>query len=406
MSESPASGPTPPGGAREVFAAFLHLGLTAFGGPIAHLGYFHREFVERRRWLDESRYAQLLAVCQFLPGPASSQMGFALGLFRAGWRGAIAAFLGFTLPSALLMFAFAVFAPRLLGSGAGVAATHGLKLVAAAVVMQGVLAMARRLAPDTPRRLLAAGTCALLLIGGTVWLQAIALLAGALFGRWFCRDDDAPVSPPLPVPYGRGVAAMCASLCAIGLFAALYASTQDVSLGALAAAFYRAGALVFGGGHVVLPLLKEALVDPGWIAADTFLAGYGAAQAIPGPMFSLAAFLGAQAPAGISPAIGAVVALCALFLPGFLVLLAVLPYASWLASRPAARRAVAGVNAAVVGLLAAALYDPVWTQSVRSPGDALIALAGFAVLAGTRRSPLWVVAGCVAASLLRYAWTL
>ena len=398
-ASNPPAAPPPAGQSAEVFRVFLKLGLTAFGGPVAHLGYMRDEFVQRRGWLDDARFAQLLAICQFLPGPASSQLGFAIGLQRGGWRGALCAFAGFTLPSALLMFGFATLAP-LLGHGAGLAVLHGLKLVAVAVVAHALLGMARQLTPDAPRLLIAIAALALLLVAASAWMQLVAIGLGGLLGTWLCRHVQAPAAAPLSVPGGARLAGACLALFLAGLATALLLpATKTPGIADVAGAFYRAGALVFGGGHVVLPLLQHTVVDSGWVDRDTFLAGYGAAQALPGPMFSLAAFLGAEIPLGLPAAVGATVALLAVFLPGFLLLLAVLPAWARLARLPLARGALAGINAAVVGLLAAAFHDPVWTQGVRTPADLVIAAAGFALLAVARVHALWVVLGCVAATL-------
>ena len=386
-----------PGSAYEVFVAFLRLGLSSFGGPIAHLGYFRREFVERRHWLDDDAYAQLLAVCQFLPGPASSQMGYAIGLLRAGWRGALAAFVGFTLPSALLLFAFAALLPRL-PAPVATALVHGLKLVAVAVVAQGVLAMARRLTPDPARASLAVLSAALVLWSGSTLAQLGAIALGAALGPWLCRSLTPPPAAGFSLPYGKGIAIAAFTAFALGLGAALLLASTTPSLPALAAGFYRTGALVFGGGHVVLPLLERVTVDSGWVGADAFLAGYGAAQAVPGPMFSLAALLGAQIPTGAPAALAAAVALLAIFLPGFLLLTAALPSWNRIAASVPAARAVAGVNAAVVGLLAAALYDPVWIAGVHSWRDLAIVAIAYALLDGLRKPPLWAVAWCVLAA--------
>ncbi|TLX22644.1 chromate efflux transporter [Thermomonas fusca] len=395
----PPTRSNPPGNAGEVFVAFLRLGLTAFGGPIAHIGYLREAFVRRRGWLDDAHFAQLLAVCQFLPGPASSQMGFGIGLARAGWRGALAAFAGFTLPSALLMFGFAAVAPQL-GPGAGAAALHGLKLVAVAVVAHGLLGMARQLAPDLPRLLIAAVAAALVLTTGNAWMQLAAIALGALLGPWWCRQAAAPTTALFPFGGGRRIAAVCLTLLLLGLLAALLLpASATPTLAGVAAAFYRAGALVFGGGHVVLPLLQQSLVAPGWLPADSFLAGYGAAQAVPGPMFSLAAFLGAEIPLGLPPAVGALVALLAMFLPGFLLLAGMLPLWAGLVRHRRAASAMAGINAAVVGLLAAALIDPVWSGGVRAPVDAAIAVVGFALLAGLRWPAWTAVLWCVGAAV-------
>jgi len=383
----------------EVFRAFIKLGLTSFGGPIAHLGYLREEFVQRRGWLDEAHFAQLLAVCQFLPGPASSQMGFAIGLFRGGWRGALAAFLAFTLPSALLMFGFAALAPYL-DHGVGAAAVHGLKLVAVVVVAHGLLGMVRQLAPDTPRALIAAGAVALIVLTGNAWVQLAAIALGGALGPWLCRHVRTPVAAMFPVRYGHRGAAVFLGLFLVGLAVALLLPrSASPTPGSLAAAFYQAGALVFGGGHVVLPLLQHTTVDTGWVSPDTFLAGYGAAQAVPGPMFSFAAFLGAEVPLHLPAAVGAAVALLAVFLPGFLLLLSALPVWARLSRHPSATSVMAGINAAVVGLLVAAFYNPVWTQGVRAPIDFAIAVVGFVLLAAARLSALWIVAWCVVAAI-------
>lgn len=385
----------------EVFAAFLKLGLSSFGGPIAHIGYFHREFVERRRWIDEARYAQLLAVSQFLPGPASSQVGFSLGIIRAGWLGGLAAFVGFTLPSALLLFGFAYLTPRL-DHPYGEALLHGFKLVAVAVVAQGVLTMAQRLTPDTIRRLIAVAAALVIIFSGSASMQIVVVALGAVCGLLFCRHADHMSHANLDVRYSPRAGAVLLSIFAVLLIFALLPQAEQHLLAA-AQAFYRTGALVFGGAHVVLPLLEEAVVDPGWISEDEFLAGYGAAQAVPGPMFSLAAFLGARL-APIPPnALSAAVSLLAIFLPGLLLVAGVLPMWSMIARRKRAASALAGINAAVVGLLGAALYDPVWTSAIAAPSDFAIALVGFVLLQLRRTSVLFVLGWCIAASLVRAA---
>ena len=382
----------------EVFAAFLKLGLTSFGGPIAHLGYFRREFVERRAWIDESQFAQLLALCQFLPGPASSQLGFSIGLLRAGWAGALAAFIAFTLPSALLLFAFAAALPRISGE-IGDPALHGLKLVALAVVAQGVLGMSRQLCPDAPRMTVAVLAAVLILVSGQAWMQLLVVALGGIAGLAFCRGVQPVPGGGLHLRYGPALGwTLLATFALLLVGLPLVAHGRDGLL-AVAEAFYRAGALVFGGGHVVLPLLEETVVEPGWISREEFLAGYGAAQAVPGPMFTLAAFLGARLPGGEGGMVGAALALGAVFLPGFLLVGGVLPLWRAIAGRPTAARAIAGVNAAVVSILAAALYDPVWTSAVRGPVDLAIAAVGFALLVAWRTSPLLVVAWCVVASV-------
>lgn len=384
----------------EVFCAFLRLGLTAFGGPVAHLGHFRDAFVRQRGWLDEAQFAQLLAVCQLLPGPASSQMGFAIGLLRAGWAGALAAFVAFTLPSALLLFAFARWTPRL-DEQLGVAVVHGLKLVAVVVVGHALFGMVRQLAPDGRRRTIALVAALLVLATGSAWMQLLAIAAGAGLGLIACRPEPMSMPTALPVRVGRG-----AALSALLVFAALLAAAmawpvaEPVDRADLASTFYRAGALVFGGGHVVLPLLEQQLVVPGLLGADAFLAGYGAAQAVPGPMFSLAAYLGAAVPGDGSPAMMAAVAVFCLFLPGFLVLIGVWPFWTRILQRPRAAMAVAGINAAVVGLLAAAWIDPVGREGLRGVEDVLVVGVGFVLMRRGRTAAPWVVSWCVAASLL------
>ncbi len=393
---------TPRGRTADIFEAFLRLGCTSFGGPVAHLEYLRREFVERRGWLDAARFTQLLAICQVLPGPASSQLGFGIGLLRGGWGGALAAFTGFTLPSVLLLLAFAWLGAALSPS-AGAAIVHGLKLVAVAVVAHGVLRMATTLAPDPARRAIAVLSLAAMVLFASAWAQLLVIAGGAALGWWWCRAASLGGSASLDVPYGARASVRALVLFGVLLGAALLwpGAGAVPTLSAMAAAFARAGALVFGGGHVVLPLLEESLVATGWLSADTFLAGYGAAQAVPGPLFSVAAYLGAMVPTGVPPLLGAAVALLALFAPGFLLLVAVLPVWSRLRAVPHAGAVMAGINASVVGLLAAALYDPIFTSGVRSLTDLAIALAGFVFLvAAPRGSPLWVVAWCVSATWL------
>ena len=381
------------GSAGEVFATFLKLGLTSFGGPIAHIGYFHRELVEKRQWLSESQFAQLLALCQFLPGPASSQLGFALGLTRAGWAGAIAAFVAFTLPSALLLFAFAAALPLLQGD-VGSAAIHGLKLVAVAVVAHGVIGMSRQLCPDAVRATIACGAAVMILLSGSAWMQLAAVAGGALAGLLLCRSVDTIESGTITVPHGTRAGTILLALF-FGLLLLLPLLPSE-GYNRLIDAFYRAGALVFGGGHVVLPLLESATVGRGWLDEGTFLAGYGAAQAVPGPMFSFAAYLGAEI--GPHAVAASVIALLAIFLPGFLLLGGILPWWQRLSQGHSAASIVAGVNVAVVGLLGAALYDPVFTSAIWNTKDLAIALVGFTLLMAWKVSPLWVVLWCVGAS--------
>ena len=384
-----------------MLAAFLRLGCTAFGGPIARLGYFRAEFVERRRWLDEAAYADLVALCQFLPGPASSQVGFALGLMRAGVLGGLAAWTGFTLPSAVLMLAFALSARDLAAMPAGAGALHGLRLIAVAVVAQAVWGMARTLCPDRERATIATAAAALALLAPTGAGQVGAIALGGVAGLAVCRGGAAAGSgaEELVMRVRRRAGVAC-----LAVFAMLLLGLPSVAgMGqgtALFTAFYRSGALVFGGGHVVLPLLHDAVVVPGWVGDDAFLAGYGAAQAVPGPLFSFAAYLGAvmrPSPNGVA---GAAIALVALFLPGLLLVTGALPFWDALRRRLAAQAALRGVNAAVVGLLGAALYMPVWTSSVRGASDFVLALAGFTLLAAWRVPPLLVVAGGALAGAL------
>ena len=380
-----------PGSAGEVLLIFLKLGLSCFGGPIAHIGYFRDEFVARRKWLDERTFADLVGLCQFLPGPASSQVGFSIGLMRAGALGAAAAWTGFTLPSAILLVLFAYGAGNLHGTiGAGL--LHGLKLVAVAIVAQAVWGMARTLAPDRARASIAAVAALVILFASTSLAQIAAIVFGALAGLWLCRDGQPIQSGHLVVPVSRvaGVAALVVFFALLVIV--LLVRNLDILPGAnLFAAFYRSGALVFGGGHVVLPLLREAFVTPGWVSDDTFLAGYGAAQAVPGPLFTFSAYLGAVAnlpPHGVA---GAALGLVGIFLPGLLVLVGTLPFWDALRKKTGAQAMMRGVNAAVVGLLGAALYNPVWTSSVQGPGDFAVALAGFVLLTVWRAPPLVVV---------------
>lgn len=374
----------------EVFGAFLKLGLTAFGGPVAHLGYFRDEFVTRRKWLDDQGYADLVALCQFLPGPASSQAGFALGLMRAGWAGALVAFAAFTLPSALLLAGFALTAERVDGPfGTGV--LHGLKLVAVAIVAHAVLGMARNLCPDRERATIAVLAVALLaLLPGAVGM-ALAIVAGAAAGLVLGRGK--PVQdrhvPHFPVSRRAGLLALALFALLLVILPLLGQLNPGLQLAGI---FFRAGSLVFGGGHVVLPLLETGMVGTGRIAEDAFLAGYGAAQAVPGPLFTFAAYLGMGADVAPNGPYGAIIALIALFLPGFLILIAALPFWSAILRDGRAQSAMQGANAAVVGVLAMALYSPVFTGSVAGPGDFALALAGFVALTAWKAPPLAVVA--------------
>jgi chromate transporter len=335
-----------------------------------------------------------LSLTQFLPGPASSQLGFALGLLRAGWPGALAAFLAFTLPSALLLVLFAHLESTLLNVAGG-ALLHGLKLVAVCVVAQALLSMAPRLTPDMPRVCIALGAAVLVLLQDTAWAQLLAMLASAAAGALVCRSNTTVAHAALP---GNRSVALVLLLSFIVLFLGSLTLDTDHRLLDAAAGFYRAGALVFGGGHVVLPLLEPSVVQPGLLSQQEFLAGYGAAQAIPGPMFSVAAYLGAK----MGGYAGAGLCLVAIFLPGFLILGAALPVWSQLTVNPRTRAAFAGVNAGVIGLLAAAFWDPVCSEGIAQRSDVLIAVVGLALMR-TRLSTLWVVVWCVAASTVRNA---
>lgn len=382
-----------------VFITFLKLGLTSFGGPIAHIGYFRKELVEKQQWTNEHQFSQLLAICQFLPGPASSQLGFALGLIRAGWLGALAAFAAFTLPSALLLIGFASMLP-LLSNAVGIAIIHGLKLVAVAVVADAVLSMAKKLCPDITRRVIALLAASTLLLMQFAWAQILIIALGAMAGMLLCRETESMSSVmPTVSKWQQRIAVFLLGLFTTLLLAALLLNEQS-GLIAVSQAFYRAGALVFGGGHVVLPLLEEAVVNTGWVSNESFLAGYGASQAIPGPMFAFSAYLGAIIPNsnGISWA-SALVALVFMFLPGFLLIAAALPLWQSIANKPLATKAISGVNAVVVGILTAALIDPIVISSITSIADLIIAGIALLLLVKWRLSPLFVVVWCVLASM-------
>ncbi|MDR4126920.1 chromate efflux transporter [Yanghanlia caeni] len=391
LTTRPASANVPPGTPWEVFIAFLKLGLTSFGGPIAHLGYFHSEFVNRRRWLDDRRYADLVALCQFLPGPTSSQVGMALGLGRAGWRGMLAAWAGFTLPSAFILILFALGVARytsLVQSGW----VHGLKVAAFAIVAHAVWGMSKTLCPDVSRKVLAAVALGLALaIPGSAGQIAALIVAGLV--RWWLPNSVSPAQAggqyaPLSPRVGL-IAAMAFMVLLLGL--PLWSAVDASGAMSLVEAVYRAGALVFGGGHVVLPLLQASIVPNGFVSNDQFLAGYGAAQAVPGPLFTFAAYIGTVASGPLTGWLGGLVLLIVIFIPAALVLLAALPFWQKLNHRAGIRRALAGVNAGVVGILLAALYDPLWLTAMGDWRDVALAVAAFALLLHGRTPPVLVV---------------
>jgi chromate transporter len=377
------------GSALEVFRVAARLGCICFGGPIAHLGYFRDEYVVKRRWLDEERYADLIALSQFLPGAASSKVGMSIGVMRAGLRGGLAAWLGFTLPSAIALAGAAILLRGV--SSDTIDLLHGLQVVAVAIVAQAVWGMARNLAPDKPRATIAVAAAAAVLLLPTSIGQISVIALAAIIGWRFLHTDTMKLGPRMAVPIPRWL-----SISAwVTLFALLFG--LPIVRGVVANhtlamfdSFYRSGSLVFGGGHVVLPLLQAEVVPPHWVGNDQFLTGYGAAQAVPGPLFTFSAYLGAvmnQAPNG---ALGASIALIAIFLPSMLLTVGALPLWGWLQSRPDAQAALRGVNAAVVGILLAALYDPVWTSGVLRPVDFVMALSAFTMLV-VWRCPPWIV---------------
>ncbi|PDT06593.1 MULTISPECIES: chromate efflux transporter [unclassified Rhizobium] len=382
----------------EVFRVFLKLGLTSFGGPIAHLGYFRDELVVRRKWIDEAAYADLVALCQFLPGPASSQVGFSLGVLRGnGLVGGLAAWCGFTLPSAIMLFAFALGAAAFTGPVAE-GLLHGLKLVAVAVIAQAIWGMAKSLTPDRERAGIALAAVAIVVFVGGSFGQIGAIALGAAAGLVLCRADAPALAGRLGFPVSPRAGAI-----ALALFAAFFlvppflANATGHQGIALFDAFYRSGALVFGGGHVVLPLLQAEVVAPGWVTNESFLAGYGLTQAVPGPLFTFAAYLGTVMTPAPNGWAGAVIALVAIFLPGLLLVYGMLPFWDGLRTRPAMQAAMRGANAAVVGILGAALYSPVWTSAVLSPRDFAMALTGFLLLT-VWKAPPWIIVLLLAAA--------
>ena len=389
-----------PGSALEVLRIFTKLGVTSFGGPIAHLGFFRSEFVDRRKWVDEAHYADVVALSQFLPGPASSKVGIILGVLRAGIPGALAAWIGFTLPSALALILFG-YGVTAFGDLGGAAWLHGLKIVAVAVVAQAVWGMARNLCPDRERATIAVAAAALALAVPSTFGQVGAIVVGGIIG-WSLLPGETIALIPLPVRISRwwstGSIILFFALL-IGLPVAAIASGSH--LVALFDGFYRAGSLVFGGGHVVLPLLQAEVVPPGWVSNDTFLAGYGATQAVPGPLFTFSAYLGTVMGPAPNGWLGGLICLLAIFLPSFFLAIGPLHLWNWFRQHPAMRSVLKGVNAAVVGLLLAALYNPVWTSAIHAPRDFAIGLFAFLLLTLWAAPPwLVVVLGAVATALV------
>lgn len=383
----------------EVFLTALRLGCTSFGGPVAHLGHFRDEYVTKRKWMSEAAYADLVALCQFLPGPASSQVGMAVGLSRAGIFGAVLAWIGFTLPSAIVLILFALGLSHIDPSGHQ-HWLHGLKIVAVAVVAHAVLGMGKKLCPDKTRATLALLACVLVLVTGSAMIQVAAMIAAGLFGAFFFTTSAE--LPHEPLHNGRRrigaifLVAFAALLFVLPTLRALYPSHAL----ALFDGFYRAGALVFGGGHVVLPLLQAEAVPTGWMSNDIFMAGYGVANAIPGPLFAFSAYLGAVSSVTPNGWSGGLLGLVAAFLPSFLLVIGILPFWEKLRRQPKIRQAMLGLNAAVVGILLAALYNPVWTSAIFSPKDFAVAAVAF-VLLEFWKVPSWaVVAGTALLSLV------
>lgn len=377
-----------------MFLIFLRLGLTSFGGPIAHLGYFREAFVTRRQWLSERSYAELVALCQFLPGPASSQVGIALGLSRAGYGGAAAAWAGFTLPSAIALILFAVGLSHY-GTAIPGGALHGLKVVAVAVVAQAVWGMARNLCRGAVKLTLMLIAACIVLLAPSAWSQVGVIAAAGVAGLLLFKPQPNTEPDSLPIAISRRAGAIW-----LALFVVLLVSLPILAEGlpnpvlALVDAFYRTGALVFGGGHVVLPLLQAEVVPPQWVSNDVFLAGYGATQAVPGPLFTFAAFLGASMTHAPSGWLGGVIALLAIFAPSFLLICGALPFWASLRTSPRTQAALAGVNAAVVGLLLAALYRPVWTSAIFNGYDFALAVLALVALMVWKLPPWLVVIGC------------
>ncbi|MFT6529431.1 MAG: chromate transporter [Psychrosphaera sp.] len=383
-----------------VFKTFLFLGLTSFGGPVAHLGYFRKELVEKQQWVSESQYAQLLSICQFIPGPASSQLGFALGLIRAGWSGALAAFVAFTFPSIILLILFAWLLPLLSGD-IGVAIIHGLKLVAAVVVVDAVWGMFKKLCPDLPRRIITLMVVIILLLLDSVWALWAVIILGGVLGGTFCRQSSTESVSEIKVTYSQRFGFVLLTVFFV-LLLGLIGISHNGGIVQVMQIFYQAGALVFGGGHVVLPLLQESVVTTGLVSNQDFLAGYGASQAIPGPMFAFSAYLGVLMSGGIEQnmILVAFVALTFMFLPGFLLVAAVLPLWQGISNNKTTLNVIAGVNAAVVGLLITVLYDPILITGLTSLFDVLAMVVGILMLNRWQLSPLLVIVWCLLTSAM------
>lgn len=382
----------------EVLRVSTKLGLTSFGGPVAHLGYFHNEYIRRRKWMDERSYADLVALCQFLPGPASSQVGIGIGVMRAGLMGGVAAWIGFTVPSVI---ALVLFAYLLQGFDIGNAGwIHGLKLVAVAIVAHAVLGMGQKLTPDRNRATIAIIAATVTLLWQTAISQALIIVLAGIIGLFLYKNTKIPELPDIRVPIKRSLAVICLVLF-FGLLIILPFLRGITSLQWLPMfdSFYRSGSLVFGGGHVVLPLLEREVVPMGWLSKEDFLAGYGATQAVPGPLFTFAAYLGAI----MNGWTGAIIATLGIFLPAFLLVIGALPFWDTLRRKPIIQGALVGVNAAVVGILLAALYDPIWTSSILAPADFALASILFIMLVFWKTPP-WVVviAGALGGVIINY----
>jgi chromate transporter len=391
----------------EIIRAFLKLGCISFGGPVAHLGYFQNEFVKRRRWLDDAAFADTVALCQFLPGPASSQVVFALGTQRAGWLGGLLASLCFTLPSAALMILFG-YGVSSFGDLRHVGWLHGLKLAAVAVVAQAVWGMGRKLCPDRTRLTIAVTAAAVLLCIPNALVQISVIFAGGLAGWWFYRRDIAPTENTVRADRKHHLIAgsILAVFFLLLIFLPVFAAISGNRNLAVFDSFYRSGSLVFGGGHVVLPLLRAEVVPKGWVGDDAFLAGYGAAQAVPGPIFTFAAYLGTVMRPGAHAWLEGLWCLLAIFLPAWLLIAGALPFWQQLRATIWAQASLRGANAAVVGVLLAALYNPVWTTGVRSASDVAIAVAAFALLQWWKIPPWLVVFLSALAGFLNQRWLL